>query len=112
MYLQASEVSSRTRRYNEKVDIFSLIVMMAEIVTSYMMPTPRRFVADHVMDMVDIAIEFMEPLCSPMVPLLRSGFSDVPTERPSAHDMLSVLNSPDVLACAATGTLVCVPQGT
>ncbi len=89
---------SRVRRYNEKVDIFSLTIMIAEIITSYMVPAPRQYLADEVIDMVDAAIAFLEPLCPAMVPLLWAGFSDVPTERPSAADMLTVLNSADVLA--------------
>ena len=99
--LQAAEVFSRARRYNEKVDIFSLTVMIAEIITSYMVPSPRYYSADKVIDMVDAAIAFLGPMCPAMVPLLRAGFSDVPTEHPSAHDMLTVLNSAEVLAALA-----------
>ena len=105
-YLQAAEVFSRARRYNEKVDMFSLTVMISEIITSYMVPVPRRYLADEVIDMVDAAIAFLEPLCPAMVPLLRAGFSDVPAERPSAVDMLTVLNSAEVLAALAASAPV------
>ncbi len=101
MGVQATEVFSRARRYNEKVDIFSLTIMIAEIITSYMVLAPRQYLADEVIDMVDAAIAFLEPLCPAMVPLLRAGFSDVPAERPSAVDMLTVLNSAEVLAALA-----------
>ena len=99
--VQATEVLSRARRYNEKVDMFSLTVMISEIITSYLVPTPRQYLADEVIDMVNAAIAFLEPLCPAMVPLLRAGFSDVPAERPSAVDMLTVLNSAEVLAAVA-----------
>ncbi len=97
---------SRARRYNEKVDIFSLTVMIAEIITSYMVPAPRYYSADKVIDMVDAAIAFLEPLCPAMVPLLRAGFSDVPVERPSAVDMLTVLNSAEVLVALSEAASV------
>ncbi len=97
---------SRARRYNEKVDIFSLTVMIAEIITSYMVPAPRQYLADEVIGMVDAAIAFLEPLCPAMVPLLRAGVSDVPTERPSAVDMLTVLNSAEVIAAVAAAAPV------
>ena len=75
--------------------------MIAEIITSYMVPVPRYYTADKVIDMVDAAIAFLEPLCPAMVPLLRAGFSDMPAERPSAVDMLAELNSAEVLAALA-----------
>ncbi len=100
--MQATEEFSRAHRYSEKVDIFSLTVMIAEIITSYMVPAPRQYLVDEAIDMVDAAIAFLEPLCPAMVPLLRAGFSDVPAERPSAVDMLTVLNSAEVLAALAT----------
>ena len=104
--VQATEVFSRARRYNEKVDMFSLTVMISEIITSYMVPAPRQYLADEVIDMVDAAIAFLEPLCPAMVPLLRAGFSDVPTERPSAVDMLTVLNSAEVIVALAAAAPV------
>jgi hypothetical protein len=104
--LQAAEVFLRARRYNEKVDMFALTVIIAEIITSYMVPAPRRYLADEVEDMVDAAIAFLEPLCLAMVPLLRAGFSDVPAERPSAVDMLTVLNSAEVLGLLAASSPV------
>ena len=106
LHVQAAEVFSRARRYNEKVDIFSLTVMIAEIITSYLVPAPRYYPADKVMDMVDAAIAFLEPLCPAMVPLLRAGVSDVSTERPSAVDMLTVLNSAEVVAALAAAVPV------
>jgi hypothetical protein len=108
LHLQAAEVFSRARRYNEKADIFSLTVMIAEIITSYMVPVPRYYTADKVIDMVDAAIAFLEPLCPAMVPLLRAGFSDVPAERPSAHSMLTVLNSEVITALAAAAPVSAV----
>ncbi len=104
--VQAPEVSSCARRYNEKVDIFSLAVMISEIITSYMVPVPRRYHADEATGMVDAAIAFLEPLCPAMVPLLRAGFSDVPAERPSAAYVLTVLNSVEVLAVLAAAAPV------
>jgi hypothetical protein len=104
--LQAAEVLLRAHRYNEKVDMFALTIMITEIITSYMVPAPRQYLADEVGDMVDAAIAFLEPLCPAMVPLLRAGFSDVPTERPSAVDMLTVLNSAEVLAAIAVSASV------
>ncbi len=92
---------SRARRYNEKVDIFSLTVMISEIITSYMVPGLRQYLADEVIDMTNAAIAFLEPFCPAMVPLLRAGFSDVPAQRPSAFDMLTVLNSAEVLTALA-----------
>ena len=122
MGVQATEVFSRARRYNEKVDMFSLTVVISEIITSYMVPAPRQYLVDEVIDMTDAAIAFLEPLCPAMVPLLRDGFSDVPAERPSAVDMLTVLNSVEVLvalaaaapvapaAAAAVRVLACSPS--
>ena len=85
--------------------------MIAEIITSHLVPLPRRFFpgsAYKVMDMVDAAISFLELMCPAMEPLLRAGFSYVPAKRPSALDMLTVLNSEGMLAAleATSATLV------
>ncbi len=83
----------------------ALTVMIAEIITSYMMTVPRVYLADQVSYMMEAAINFIEPLCAPLASLLWSGFTDTDGAggRLTSHDMLSLLNSMEVLTdCTRT----------
>lgn len=93
---------SRARLYSDKADMFSIGIIIGEIVTTYMFPAPREYEMNAVLDMAEAAAVYLEPISPAMARLVRNSASDVPTQRPTAVDMLAVLNSPEVVA-ACTG---------
>lgn len=89
----------------ECIDMRALAVMMAEIITSYMLTVPRVYIAGQTSYMMEAAIKFIEPLCAPLACLLRSGFTNTGGTggRLTAYDMLVLLNSMEVLTdCSRT----------
>ncbi len=96
------EVFSRAGRYDGKADMFSVVILICEFITTYMVPSPHHYPASDVRLMVDAAVEFLQPRCPEMAQLIRDGFTDTAAARPSAKAMLGVLESaPVIAACAA-----------
>ncbi len=100
--VQAMEVFSRVGRYDGKADMFSVVIIICELITTYMISPPWQYLGEDVRPRVAAAVDFLQPHCPQLAQLLRDGFTDVATERPSSQTMLSVLESPAVVkACAA-----------
>ena len=107
--VQAPEVKV-SDAYGVLADVYSLTVMISEMITLQMMSPPRYFGPEEVPKMAAAAAAYMDALCPAMARLLRAGISRMPAERPSAFEMLTVLNSDEVIAaCAAAAAAVRAP---
>ncbi len=105
------EALSHAGRCDDKADMYSVVIIISELITSHMIIPSSRYGSEDVGLMVDAAVDFLLSRCPELAKLLRDGFNGIASARPSAKDMLFVLESPEVIAsctAAATSTVWCM----
>ena len=77
--------------------------MIAEIITSYMMPTRKRYGIMSIMAMVTDAAAFLDTFSLSLAQALRASFEELPSLRPTARNLVGILSSAGVaMACVGS----------